>query len=156
MPATLQHTIEIGCPPERLYAYVTQPWRWHEWHPSSRSAHASVPVLQPGDEFDEIVELQPLSPLPLTLRRATRYRVLAAQPSEFWEVRGAMRDGWLQIRYELSAIAGGTRFIRTLSYDASGPSRMLMPLLRKRTQALSALAMANLKSRMESDAGVIE
>ena len=151
MPATLQHSIDIECAPQQLYAYVTQPWRWHEWHPSSRSARSSVEVLAVGDEFDEVVQLQPLSPLPLSLRRATRYRVLAARPGEYWEARGEMRDGWLQLRYEFAANGAGTRFVRRLTYDASGVSRLLMPLLRSRTEVLSATAMDNLKRRMECD-----
>ena len=149
MPETLQHTIEIACAPARLYDYVTQPWRWHEWHPSSRSAQASVQVLHVGDEFDEVVALQPLSPLPWTLRRATHYRVLAATPSICWEAEGRMRDGWLRLRYEFAAIGGGSRFRRTLSYDASGLSRMLLPLLRRRTAELSLIAMTNLARRMQ-------
>lgn len=149
MATTNRNVVEIDCTPQQVYAYVTQPWRWHEWHPSSRSASAAVETLAVGDEFDEEVELQPLSPLPLKLRRRTRYRVLDARPAEGWEVRGQMRDGWLQIRYEFEAIAEGTRFVRTLSYDASGASRVLLPLLRRRTEALSAQAMANLKRRLE-------
>jgi hypothetical protein len=155
MPESLQHAIDISCPPAALYAYVTQPWRWHEWHPSSRSAQASAGVLEVGDEFDELVALQPLSPLPLTLRRATRYRVLAATPPICWEAEGRMKDGWLRLRYEFARLGEGTRFNRMLSYDARGASRLLLPLLRRRTAELSWLAMQNLKQRMErSDAAI--
>lgn len=150
MPTSLRNMIEIGCTAEQLYAYVTQPWRWHEWHPSSKSARASVDGLQVGDEFDEVVELQPLSPLPLTLRRETRYRVMTARPCEEWEVEGRMKDGWLRIRYEFAASATGTRFVRTLTYEARGVSRLLMPLLAKRMQAVSVIALGNLKRRLET------
>lgn len=153
MSAALHNTIEIGCSPEQVYAYVTQPWRWHEWHPSSRSARASVETLQVGDEFDEVVELQPLSPLPLTLRRETRYTVLTADPFALWEVRGRMKDGWLQIRYDVAATTTGTRFSRTLTFGAGGMSRLWMPLLGKRMATISVIALDNLKQRLEATVG---
>lgn len=150
MTESIQNNIEIACAPERLYAYVTQPWLWHEWHPNSKSAQASVNTLRVGDSFDEVVELQPLAPLPLRLRRATRYKVLDAVPSVLWKVKGQMKDGWLQIQYEFKPTANGTMFTRTLSYSATGSSRLLMPLLRPRMVAMSALALANLKRKLET------
>lgn len=150
MNEIIQNSIDIACPPARLYAYVTQPWLWHEWHPSSQSAQASVPVLKPGDTFDETIVLQPLAPLPLKMRRATRYTVLDAQPATLWRVEGKMKDGWLQIRYEFAPSATGTRFTRTLTYSATGPSALLLPLLRGQMKAISLLALANLKAKLES------
>lgn len=151
---TLQHAIDVHCRPEAFYDYVTQPWCWHEWHPSSRSARAAVAVLGAGDEFDEIVELQPFAPLPPRLTRSTHYRVEVAERARHWRVRGAMRDGWLEIDYRFEAAGGGTRFTRTLRYDARGPSRLLLPFLRRRNAALSLLALQQLKARLEhGDAG---
>lgn len=150
MSTTLQHAASIACPPETLYAYVTQPWRWHEWHPSSRSAQATVQALAVGDGFDEVIELQPFAPLPLTLRRDVRYRVLEAEPPRRWVVEGRMRSGWLRISYAFAPESGGTRFERTLEYRAEGALRLLLPLLRRRNAAMSVLALENLKRRMES------
>jgi hypothetical protein len=148
----LQHTIEIARTPRAVYDYVTQPWRWHEWHPSSRAARASTDRLQAGDEFDEQITLRPLAPWPPTLHRQTHYRVLEAQPGLHWEAAGRMRDGWLQLRYDFAAAATGTRFTRTLRYGAQGASKLLLPLLRRRQADLSQLALANLKRRLESQA----
>ncbi len=150
MTASLHNSIEIACTPEQLYAYVTQPWRWHEWHPNSKSAAATVTSLQAGDSFDEVVEIQPLAPLPLRLRRATRYRVLVAKPALLWKVEGEMKDGWLRIEYAFKATATGTLFTRTLTYDVNGINRLLMPLLRPQMAAMSVLALSNLKRRMET------
>ena len=150
MTASQQHSLDIACPVDAFYAYVTQPWRWHEWHPSSRSARAAVDVLRAGDSFDEGIELCPLAPFPPRLRRETHYTVLAAEPGRLFEVRGQMRDGWITIRYDFAAIPRGTRFQRTLSYDARGLSRWLLPLLRPRQEALSLLALQSLKRRMEA------
>lgn len=150
MPTTLINSIEIQCPAEALYRYVTQPWRWHEWHPNSRSATVSARALQIGDSFDEAIELQPFSLLPFRLRRATRYRVLAADPFQSWEVRGETRDGWLRIRYELEPAADGTLFTRTLTYQVRGPTALLMPFLKSGMARQSLTALQNLKCRLES------
>lgn len=152
MPATLSNSIDISCTPGDLYVYVTQPWRWHEWHPNSVGATAAAEVLAEGDCFDEVIQVQPLSPLPWRLRRATRYRVLVAEPTARWEVRGEMRDGWLEIRYRFTPSETGTRFTRTLAYEVRGMTALLMPALRGRMAAMSALALSNLKQRMERPA----
>jgi hypothetical protein len=152
MATTLSNTIEIRCTPEALYRYVTQPWRWHEWHPNSKSASSPGDRLGIGDHFEEEIELQPFSPLPLRMRRQTRYEVLVAEPFRSWEVRGETRDGWLSIRYVLEPGSDGTVFTRTLTYSTRGLSRMLMPFLKGRMAANSLIALCNLKNRLESGA----
>lgn len=149
MTHTTTNTLEIQAPVANVYDYVTQPWRWHEWHPSSKSATESKQALVVGDTFDEVVEVQPLAPLPLNLRRQTHYNVLIAEPGKLWEVRGQMHDAWLQIRYEFSPTATGTQFTRTLIYATSGPSRLLMPLLKRRMAVVSVIALGNLKRKLE-------
>lgn len=150
MPTVLTNSIEISCTPEALYRYVSQPWRWHEWHPNSRSASSSVDILQVGDRFDEVIELQPLSPLPFRLRRQTRYEVIEAEQYRSWEVRGETRDGWINIRYEIQPFTGGTRFTRTLTYETTGLSSLLMPFLRSRVAKGSHIALARLKVVLEA------
>ena len=50
MPVQLHHSIHLAPPPDAVYAYVTQPWRWHEWHPNSRSAsHSPEPLMDDTD-----------------------------------------------------------------------------------------------------------
>ena len=62
MATTQTDTIDIAVTPETLYRFVTQPWRWHEWHPSSVGAEAAVDELAVGDTFDEVIELRPFPP----------------------------------------------------------------------------------------------
>jgi hypothetical protein len=150
MKDEIRNTIEIACTPEKLYSYVTQPWLWHEWHPNSRSAKATVPVLTVGEVFDEVIALQPLSPLPLTLRRKTHYKVIAAERNSLWRVEGEMAGGWLQIHYEFRASPTGVAFTRTLTYEARGINRVFAPLLRPRMRQMSLLALNNLKKKLEA------
>ncbi len=152
MKDEIRNTIEIACTPEQIYAYVTQPWLWHEWHPNSKSAKSASSTLAEGDTFDEVIELKPLSPLPFTLRRATRYRVLAAVAPSHWRVEGNMSGGWLQIDYAFKPSEGGVSFTRTLSYEARGFNRLMAPLLRPRMRKMSQLALSNLKVKLEAAA----
>ena len=145
------NSIVIESPPDVEYRYVTQPWKWHEWHPNSKSAgKAESGYLTEGDTFDEVIEIQPLSPLPYRMIRHTHYRVLQAKPPMAWEVRGETHDGWLNIRYDLAADETGTRFKRTLTYQTRGLTTLLMPLLRRRMAMQSEVALGNLKVRLES------
>jgi len=95
----IYNEITIGGDTSAFFNYVTQPWRWHEWHPNSQQAHATVDVLAPGDGFDEVIRIYPLSPLPIAVKRQTRYSVLAVEKDRLWEVEGQMSSGWLRIRY---------------------------------------------------------
>ena len=150
MREQIRNTVEINVPTELMYAYVTQPWLWHEWHPNSKSAKACVEVLAEGDSFDEIIELTPLSPLPLKLKKHTRYKVLIAKPGKHWQVEGDMEGGWLQIDYQFKTLDKGLEFTRTLSYETKGINRLLAPLLRPRMREMSSVAISNLKQKLES------
>ena len=149
--ATRIDRIDIQCPPEALYYYVTQPGSWHEWHPDSKYAHAAVETLRVGDRFEESIELQPLPPMPFRLRRTIVYRVLVAEPVRAWEVKGEAKDGWLRIRYEIRARAGSTRITRKLEYRMHGLSRLLMPFLKRSVARRSVAALENLKDRLERE-----
>lgn len=106
--------------------------------------------LSVGDEFDEVVRLEPFSPLPITLMRETKYTVLKGVDAECWEVKGVMKDGWLNLYYKFSPAGdGGTDFVRTLTYDVSGLSRLMLPLLSSRMKANSIVALNNLKRCLE-------
>lgn len=156
VPTTIDNTTYIACSPESLYRYVTQPWRWHEWHPSSRWASNPGKSLSPGDRFQEEIELEPFSPLPVRMRRKTEYVVLTAEPFSAWAVRGETRDGWLEIRYAMQPVEGGTSFARSLTYETRGLSRLLMLFLESRMREKSLVALGNLKTRLETQVGGVD
>jgi len=54
----LENEIRIHRPPREVFHYVTQPWRWHEWHPASESATPSAWELKVGDRFSETVSMR--------------------------------------------------------------------------------------------------
>lgn len=151
MPTEIQ-TIEIGCSSEELYDYIRQPWRWHEWHPNSKGAQASVDKLEVGDTFEESFEIRVLSFLPVTLRRTLHWTVIEARPPSYWEIHATTKDGSIRFRYEFKPSPGGVRFTRSLDYEMTGITQLLEPLLRRRNAKMSAAAVTNLAKRMEAGA----
>ena len=118
----------IHTPIEAVYDYVTQPDRWHEWHPTSLSADTgntgSLPI---GTRFTEIIDL------------------LGIRPSEFKTVFTSLAvDG--SIHYYLRAHQGGTLFKRVLTYE----TELQLASLHERMVALSAIALDRLKQRLEN------
>ncbi|WP_191488202.1 SRPBCC family protein [Pseudomonas sp. FEN] len=137
---TLSNEVHIEVDIETLYAYVTQPDRWHEWHPSSVSAETGIRGPLPKDHrFTEIIDL-------LGLRIEMNYRVVIANaPGEFKVAfTSSVVDGG--IHYSLLRDGRGTRFIRTLQYV----TELNLSGLHARMVELSVRAMNNLKHLMET------
>ena len=134
----------IQAPIEVIYDYVTQPDRWHEWHPTSLSADTGTTGSLPaGTRFTEIIDL-------LGVRVPMSYRVqVARRPSEFKTVFTSLAvDG--SIHYFLQPHRGGTLFKRVLTYE----TELQLPTLHARMVELSANALEQLKRRLENAAFV--
>lgn len=146
----IETEIHIARPPEAVFDYVSQPWRWHEWHPGSQWAQQVPALTEVGQGFTEIAALRPISWLPLRLSSTLRYTVQACERPRLWEVRGASARIDLRIRYEL-AEHDGTRFKRIFEYRVKGPLAHIEPLLvRPRMKAQSALALERLKHKLDA------
>lgn len=130
----------IQAPIEAVYDYVTQPDRWHEWHPTSLSADTGTSGSLPaGQRFTEMIDL-------LGVRVPMSYRVqIAEPPREFKTVFTSLAvDGC--IHYYLQPRGSGTLFTRVLSYE----TELKLNTLEARMVALSNQAMDQLKQRLES------
>jgi hypothetical protein len=153
MSVHIHNEIEIATSARDLYNYVTQPWLWHEWHPSSKSAKAAHSFLATGDEFTEWVEVQPLAPLPLWMKRNIAYTVTESVPFHTWQAEGGMKDGQIRIRYDFEEKGGVTFFARSLDLYVTGLSRVLLPLLKPKMEKLSMIALTNLKTLVQAKPG---
>ena len=130
----------IQAPIEAVYDYVTQPDRWHEWHPTSLSADTGTSGSLPaGQRFTETIDL-------LGVRVPMSYRVqIAVPPLEFKTVFTSLAvDGC--IHYLLQPHGSGTLFKRVLSYE----TELQLTTLQARMVELSNQAMDQLKQRLES------
>lgn len=150
MSVRMHHQIEIRCSAEQLFNYVTQPWRWHEWHPDSKGARSDKQVLAVGDTFDESIEVKPLQPLPFTVRRSPHYVVRESVPFSSWFVEGTFSDGRLSFRYEIEPQPAGVLFKRTLQFDVRGIMRLLVPIVRMKQERKSMVALNALKRKLEA------
>ena len=130
----------IQAPIDAVYDYVTQPDRWHEWHPTSLSADTGTTGSLPaGARFTEFIDL-------LGVRIPMSYRVqIARRPGEFKTVFTSLAvDG--SIHYFLLPHQGGTLFKRVLTYE----TELQLATLHARMIELSASALGQLKHRMEN------
>ncbi|WP_312772998.1 SRPBCC family protein [Pseudomonas rhodesiae] len=129
----------INAPLETVYDYVTQPDRWHEWHPTSLGAETGTSgSLGAGSRFTEMIDL-------LGVRVPMSYRVqIARRPDEFKCVFTSLAvDG--SIHYFLQPFRDGTLFKRVLTYE----TELQLATLHERMLELSAIALDRLKQRLE-------
>lgn len=129
----------INAPLATVYDYVTQPDRWHEWHPTSLGAETGTSgSLGAGSRFTEMIDL-------LGVRVPMSYRVqIARRPDEFECVFTSLAvDG--SIHYFLQPFRDGTLFKRVLTYE----TELQLATLHERMHELSAIALDRLKQRLE-------
>ncbi|WP_273820416.1 MULTISPECIES: SRPBCC family protein [Pseudomonas] len=137
---SLSNEIHIEADIAVVYAYVTQPDRWHEWHPTSVSAETGMHGPVPRDHrFTEVIDL-------LGLRVDMNYRVVVADPPHTFKTAftSSVVDGC--IYYELQRQGRGTHFCRTLQYI----TELNLNGLQGRMHELSARALNNLKYVLET------
>lgn len=145
----LTNEILIAAPPEKVFDYVSRPDLWHEWHPASQSAVLPRVPLQTGDAFGEIITVT--YPF-VKISRQTEYRVTASSRAATWEVQGSSSLFDLTIHYDFYPKGKATRFRRTLTYNVRGFLGLLEPLVvRPKMKRQSALALANLKQKLEAN-----
>jgi carbon monoxide dehydrogenase subunit G len=146
-PIQNYNEIEIAAPPAKVFAYLTRPDLWHEWHPASTSAELPRVPLQVGDAFHEIITVS--YPF-VRIRRGTEYTVTVSKPGKAWEVRGKSSLFDLTIHYEFKPVTKGTLFQRTLTYSVKGLLAYFEPLIvRPKIRRQSAAALLNLRAVLQ-------
>jgi uncharacterized protein YndB with AHSA1/START domain len=105
--AALEHVVHLPRPPADVFALVTNPSRWHEWHPNTVDVNASADhSLDVGEGVVERIRIGPL-------RGAVTWRVTAATPGQRWVLYGDARHGFeSELEYTLEADGEGTLFRR--------------------------------------------
>jgi uncharacterized protein YndB with AHSA1/START domain len=104
---TLEHVVRLACPPAEAFALVTNPSRWHEWHPNTRDVDADADhSLGVGEEVIERIRVGPF-------RGAVTWRVTAADPARRWVLLGDAGHGFqAELEYQLQPQGEGTQFRR--------------------------------------------
>ncbi|PTQ69123.1 SRPBCC family protein [Pseudomonas sp. GV071] len=103
----MQHHVDIRRSPAQVFAYVSCPTRWHEWHPYHIAIDGPPGSLPAGSTF----EYQG------GRAGALRWQVLDVIAGQRWQARASGKYGLqMVVTYDCSATATGTRFTRTLEY----------------------------------------
>ena len=139
--------VDIARPPAEVYAYVTTPGHWPEWHPSSLAVHGDVDhSLLIGETVIEDFQVA-------GRRGQVTWQVAAREPGRRWQISGDI-DGREAgtVTYRLPPVAAGTHFVR--EFDYRSPNLLFAVLnalsLRRRIAAESQQAVRQLKDRSES------
>lgn len=105
--AEVQHEALLPCPPAEVFALVTNPSRWREWHPNTRDADDSADhSLAVGERVVERISVGPF-------RGAVTWTVTVAEPARHWVLRGDAGRGFqAELDYRLAVQGAGTLFRR--------------------------------------------
>jgi uncharacterized protein YndB with AHSA1/START domain len=133
--------------PEEVFAYVTTPGHWPEWHPSSLGVTGATDhSLAVGEEVTE-------SFLVAGRKGSAHWTVREREEPRRWVIFGQVEGGGTgSITYTLTPQDGGTLFEREFTYAMSNPLLGLLDalVLRRRIEAESAEALRRLKERLET------
>jgi uncharacterized protein YndB with AHSA1/START domain len=136
----------IERPPEVVFAYVTAPGHWPEWHPSSLGVRGTLTSLEVGQEVIEAFRVA-------GRRGEVVWRCTLRQAPYNWVIEGQIvgRKMGGVISYTLRPQAGGTHFLREFRYPRPNLwFALLDPLiLRPRVRAESEEALRRLRKRLE-------
>lgn len=139
----------INSPIETLYAYITTPGHWPEWHPSSLGVSGATDhSLAVGEQVTERF-------LVAGRRGEVTWTVTHREAPTRWEIAGAITTGGGSgvVSYTLAPRAdGGVDFTRAFTYPMPNLAYALLDalILRRRVRAESAEAVRRLKARMEA------
>lgn len=137
---------DIARQPPDVFAYVTTPGHWPEWHPSSLAVSGDVDhSLAVGESVIEDFRVA-------GRRGRVTWRVTERTPDRLWRIAGDI-DGHEAgiVTYSLAATPLGTHFVREFEYRSPNGLFALVNWLslQRRIDAESAQAVRQLKARLE-------
>lgn len=129
-----------------VFAYVTTPGHWPEWHPSSLGVTGATDhSLNVGEEATELF-------LVAGRRGRAHWTVREREEPRRWIIVGRVEGGGTgTIIYALTPQQGGTLFEREFTYVMNNSLLTLLDrlVLRRRIDAESAEALRRLKAQLE-------
>ena len=108
---TIVTTATIHRPPAEVFAYVTTPAHWLDWHPSSLGlSGATDHSLEVGEEVTEAFRVA-------GRRGSVTWKVVEREAPNRWAISGIVAAGGSgTITYTLSPVGQGTAFRREFVY----------------------------------------
>ncbi|BFM14787.1 hypothetical protein R50073_09700 [Maricurvus nonylphenolicus] len=139
--------VHIETPLALVYQYITQPDKWHDWYPYSKSAKTPGGSLQLGQRFSEVVTLNDTD-------ADFNYEVVAVQAPSLWKVEFTSQQIIGSIQYQLHETIDGTLLTRTLEYypvPRNPDEQQALAMLAAQVQPISVIVMRQLREKLESD-----
>jgi uncharacterized protein YndB with AHSA1/START domain len=139
--------VHIGAPLTSVYQYITQPDKWHDWYPYSKSANTPGGSLKQGQRFSEVVTVNDRD-------MTFNYQVVDVQAPSQWKVEFSSPSIIGSIQYQLHETIDGTLLTRTLEYypvAANTAELQALAKLARQVQPTSVTALRQLKAKLEND-----
>jgi uncharacterized protein YndB with AHSA1/START domain len=142
---SVSHSIDIDAPPERVFAYLTDPANLPAWQDAEEVRQLTPGPVGAGTRFREVHKA-------MGVRRVEITEVVIFEPGRRFEIRvvdGPPVDG----RWDFEpAAGGGTRLTLTPLVRLPGPLRHAAPLVAFSTALVFARFHRRLKRALESGA----
>jgi len=138
--------IHINAPIMSVYQYITQPDKWHDWFPHSKSAKTPGGSLIKGQTFSEVVTVNEKDSL-------FDYTVTEVQTPSLWRVEFTSKSIIGSIQYQLQESIDGTLLTRTLEYfpvPANKGEQLILAKLATQVQPTSIEALLQLRKNLEA------
>jgi uncharacterized protein YndB with AHSA1/START domain len=138
--------IEIACPPDEVFSYVTDPSRFAEWQDDVVSVRIEGDrPLSLGSRFTTTRQIG-------RARRTMIQEITEIDPPRSWAVHGV--DGPIRpnmnITIEPLSDPARSRVTFALDFEGHGFGDLLVPVLRKMASKGAPTSYRNLKERLES------
>jgi len=138
--------IHINVPIASVYQYITQPDKWHDWFPHSKSAKTPGGSLVKGQAFSELVTVNKQDSL-------FDYTVIEAQAPSVWRVEFTSKSIIGSIQYQLQETIDGTLLTRSLEYfpvPKNKEEQLILAKLAMQVQPTSIKALLQLRKNLEA------
>jgi len=137
--------IHIDVPIALVYQYITQPDKWHDWFPHSKSAKTPGGSLIKGQTFSELVTVSKQDSL-------FDYTVMEAQAPLLWRVEFTSKSIVGSIQYQLLETIDGTLLTRSLEYfpvPQNKEEQLILAKLATQVQPTSIKALLQLRKNLQ-------
>jgi uncharacterized protein YndB with AHSA1/START domain len=141
-------TIDIACPPDEVFSYVTDPARFPEWQDDIVSVR--MPASRAHGVGARFTTTRRIGPAEQTMTQ----EITETSPPSSWAARGV--DGPIRptAKITVEPLGDGTwsRVTFALDFEGHGSGVPLLPLVRRRARKGAPMSFQNLKQRLESGA----
>jgi len=139
--------VHIDAPLTSVYQYITQPDKWHDWYPYSKSAETPGGSLKQGQQFSEVVTVNDADVV-------FNYEVVEMQTPSLWKVKFSSPSVIGSLQYQLQETIDGSLLTRTLEYYpvATNIDELhALTELAAQVNPTSVTALQKLRAQLESD-----